>query len=192
MTETATQPEADMTPADGPTAADFDQQALVDETRCEAEAMEIGELVTDERLKTLYRYLRRRGQLAAEAERLRENLHAMLKEITRKVETLDYLYQEEAKATVRDMLAGKKAKSLKTPFGVAGFRTIAAKVEVVDEATLIKAAESDVDLMALVRTETRVSRSDVADHFKRTGELPPGCELSAAYEKFHISEGGSK
>jgi phage host-nuclease inhibitor protein Gam len=169
--------------------AQFDpsiDQAIVDEVKAEAESLDVGELPATDDERELYRYLRRRGQLQSEIERVSENAKAMIAALAAKLHGLDFVYKAAAATAVRTMLEGKKAKSIRTPFGMAGFRKSAPAIEVIDEDALIAGADSNIDLIELVRVSKDVNRAAVAEFFKRTGEIPPGCEVMPEKESFFV------
>jgi hypothetical protein len=82
-----------------------------------------------------------------------------------------------------------KVKSIKTPFGIAGFCTTNARLEVTDDAKLIAAAQLapvDDPLKAAIRVKVEVSRSGVNEYFKTTGDVPAGTEVVPESEKFYV------
>lgn len=164
---------------------DAEREAVIAEVKAEAEAMDVGDIAKSPEERAVLRYLRRRSQLAAEITHIQEQTDALLRQLKSKLDGLDYVYLPLAQDVARSLLAGK-SRSVKTPFGTLAFRSVPARVEVKDEAVLIKAAESDIYLVPCIRVKTEVSRSAVAEHFKKTGEIPPGCELLAERDKFYV------
>lgn len=165
---------------------DHERQAIIDEVKAEAEALDVGELPASEDERMLYQYLRRRSQIQSEIERVSENAKAMISALASKLNGLDYVYKAQAAAVVSAMLADKKAKSIRTPFGMAGYRKSNVSVELVDEDRLISEAESNLDLMELVRVRKEVNKAAVVEFFRRTGEVPPGCEVVPEKEQFYV------
>lgn len=92
MTQAVDQTEVP-TDADGEAA---ERDWLLEEVRREAEAMDVGELPRTPEEAEVYRYLRRRAQLAGEIERIQEQTAALVKQLKTKLDGLDYLYRPGA------------------------------------------------------------------------------------------------
>ena len=164
----------------------FDEGLTEEDVRAELAGVDVGAFANSVDEGELFRYLRRRGQLLNDIERIKEHTEAMLRQLNARVKGLDYLYLGMAQTYARDRLTGKKAKSVKTPFGILGFRMLAGGVEVENPQELIAAAQTKLDYMPLVLVKESVSKEAVNTYFKDTGELPPGCTLKPAVDKFYI------
>lgn len=147
----------------------------IDEVVAEALALDVGEQ-PNERIASLHRYLRQRGRIGSEIERVKQNTSRLLRTLSRRLDALDAFYGPIAADAVRTMTAGKKTKSVTTPFGVAGFRTVPPGVEVVDSEKLPEAFR---------RHKWEANRDALARHLKETGEIPEGCALRPAEERFY-------
>jgi len=159
---------------------------IIDEVKAEAENLDVGELPVTDDERLLYQYLRRRGQIQSEIERVSENAKAMIAALASKLNGLDFVYKAKAAAVAAALLENKKAKSVRTPFGVAGFRKSNMSIELIDEDRLIAEADSNIDLIELVRVRKEVNLAAVAEFFKRTGEVPPGCGVIPERETFFV------
>ena len=106
----------------------------VDFIKGQVETTDPGPIATTEDEKILYRYLRVRQLVATERQRIADQVQMMLRAMDNRLEGLDYVYVTIAADIVRRMLEGQKTKSVKTPFGTAGFRKGATCLEIVSEA----------------------------------------------------------
>lgn len=182
------------TPTDQPTAMTADgsspavspeDQELRERVKAETEAMDVGQWPQTDEQRLIARYSRRRLLLTAEAERIREQLDAMIRGIEREISTLDYLYEWQARQIVARMLTGK-ARSIKTPWGTLGFRKYDGFIAIRDEKELTEAALASEHMAGVLKTEWRVSKSGLNQYFKETGDVPPGCEAVPSGDKFYV------
>lgn len=177
---------------EAPTAApEIEEQEAhqdADAIRAEVEGMDVGDFPKSDEQRTLCRFMRLRSQLAMEHTRIADQMTAMLKGLESRIDGLDYLFLPVVKPIVEDMLKGGKAKSIKTPWGTAGFRSSQPKLEITDEPALRQAASAadDEALASVLVMEWSVSKSKLNEYFKSTGELPSGVELVPAAEKFYV------
>lgn len=81
------------------------------------------------------------------------------------------IFQDE----VNKLLAGGKARSINTSWGRAGYRTIAARPQVVieDEQTALAAA----DIACPDAITKKLKTSEILNHYKATGEVLPGTNI---------------
>jgi phage host-nuclease inhibitor protein Gam len=156
---------------------DHDHQFAIEEVQRETAALDVGNFAHSEAERDLHRYLRRRGQLEAEKTHIKDQVAAMLRGIESKIAALDWVFGPSAEATVRQLLGDGKAKSVKTPFGTAGFRTVPAGLVVTDESKLPDDA---------FRTVRQVDKAGIVAKFKETGEVVAGCEIKPAEERFFV------
>ncbi len=160
---------------------------LLCQLRAEVASLEPGPVkAEDEAL--LHRVTRKLARLADEQGRALAWYEHECRRIARERAGVLYLYRSHAEATVARLLAGKKARSLRTPWGTAGFRLQPARLVVEDEATVVQAWEK----LALpreavtVKTVTAVSRSELQRLYATTGEIPPGCTVRPERDEFYI------
>jgi hypothetical protein len=164
--------------------AEFDAEQI----RSEIAAVDIGNLAKDEDEAILLRYLRRRSQVQAEITHIAEQTKALLRTLENRVKALDYVYLGQVEAIARKKITGK-VKSLKTPFGVVGFRSNPGGIFVEDEAKLIEEATlapDDSPLKKMYELSPKVKRAEVTAHFKASGEIPPGCNVKDSEERFYV------
>lgn len=174
---------------DGYNENEIPLEQIGEQMRAEVEAIDLGaiEAKSDEE-KTVYKYMRRRQQILLEAQRLKDQMQAMLKSLMSQAEGLDYVYKGHAEKYAKEALKQKRTKSIKTPFGTLGFRTKSACLEIVDDAALQKVAlVSDDPKLASVLVQTWVtSKSNLNEYFAGTGDVPEGVELKPEQEVFFV------
>jgi hypothetical protein len=174
-----------MTEQDQPTAVESALSAEMElSIRDEVAAVDAGPLPQTEDMALLYRVLRLRARLVSEAARIRTMADQMASAIENRVNGLDYFYGHALENIVANELSRTRAKarSVKTPFGVAGFRKLPSKLEVVDEAKAIGAGY----VRQVPPPPPEVDRQMLAKHLKETGEIPAGCELREGGERFYL------
>ena len=135
----------------------------------------------------LHRFIRQRLWLESEIERVKENTAKILRRLEGKLKAQDYVYGQEARNIVREMLKGKKEKSILTTFGRAGFRTIPAQLEIVDEKPIFDAVHACTLPSSFIRTKEEIDKRELKAWFAMHGELLPGTELLEKTEKFYVS-----
>lgn len=161
-------------------------QRLYDSLNAEAMKNEdAGTVAKNEDEITLDRYLRIHGRLTSERDRLKEQMAKMLTDLDGRIDRLDFVYEPIVREIVQKMLAGGKSKSLHRPFGTVGFRTVPPKLEVEDAAAVAEAIIAGAIPESCQRVKIEYSQSGLTEHFKSTGELPPGCKLLESFEKFY-------
>ena len=145
---------------------------------------------SDER--TLYRYLRARGWLTGERARIAAGAAAMLTDIDRKLSALDYVFGTHAEQTTRKVLQreGSKAKHIKTPYGNCKFRNVPGGLTVTDQDALLQAVTMGLlpAEIARHRHTIDVNMTALKKLHAETGEIPEGCELKPATERFYIEQ----
>lgn len=147
----------------------------------------IGNIPTDPEEARFLRFLRTRSRISAEIDRIKLNSQAMLKDLERRLEAVDFVCMNDAKEYVARQLAGKKIKSLKTPFGRAGFRTLKGGISLEDPKALVIAAESRLEYIGLViQRPPEPSKTAINEYFLKTGDVPPGCVPVDPSEKFYV------
>ena len=166
-----------------------DMAELEQQLRAEVDAAPLGkadEGVTDEEERAVLRYFRVRSIKAALLQRLQDQYKAMIADAEREVDRLDYLYRELAERVTRAKLTGK-VKTWKTPFGSGSFRTLPAKLEIVNEDALKEAIVAGDVPDTVQRVKIEISRTALNEYVEANpGVLPPGCEMKPAVEKFYI------
>ena len=135
----------------------------------------------------LFRFIRQRLWLESEIERVKENTARILRRLEGKIKAQDYVYGQEARNIVQAMLKGKKEKSILTPFGRAGFRTVPAQLEIVEEQPIFDGVRAGTLPILFVRTKEEIDKRELKAWFAMHGELPPGTELLEKTEKFYVS-----
>lgn len=163
-------------------------QREFDDLRATTDAIDVGDFPKNDEMRTLCRFLRHRASLCAEAETIKEQMASMLKSIESRLKGLDYVYLPIVEPIVQKMLEGQKAKSIKTPWGNAGYRTLQQKLEIIDEDRLMRVADMVPAMAGVVFTPPRaISKANLNDYFKTTGDLPDGVELTPKQEKFYAA-----
>jgi len=149
--------------------------------------------VTDE--GSLSWYVNHLMRLEDEKARIQAQAAAMVADLEREAERLCHLYEDQARAVVRGLLAGRRqgARSVKLLTGTVGFRTVPARLEVRDrvnaldwvEAVAPECLEQRIDQVALGH-RYKVHGAEVVD--TSTGEVvaPLGFVPRPAEERFYI------
>ena len=176
---------------------DPDAEAEALEAEAEAEQERLRELAadvdgadllayepTDYNDRTLCAYLRQCQQIESETARVKQQMEAMLAALGSRRSRLDWLYLPEVQRIVDERLRGKKAKSIKTPWGTAGYRTLQPKLEIMDVTKLLAAADTRPEMNYLIVVQRSIGQAKLNDFFKTTGELPDGVDLIPKREKF--------
>jgi hypothetical protein len=175
-------------------------QELRDELTREVGALDIGAFTDDPRLQRLHRYMRAKLICEADIDRIKAeqaaivlNCQAMIRERTNRLQLLDSIYAIDAENTAAELLHGKRAKSIKTPWGVAGFKTQAEHAFVVDEEEFLTAPVNVVPEKLYKREMVcKIDRKAVNEYVLSTGEVLPGVEIRAAREVFSIKTAPAK
>ena len=166
-----------------------DQQALellYKEIQEETERLDAGEGVTEADDMALNRYVRIRQRTSVELDRVKDQMKAMVRDLERRLDAIDYVYKAQAEQITARKLQCQKTKSVKLPWGTVGFRTSQANVEVEDEEALQAAALANEAMADVVKMEWRVSKSGLNAYVKATGDVPAGCKFWPASEKFFV------
>lgn len=110
-----------------------------------------------------------------------DNLDKMIKERNRKIESLDFRFKFEVESYTKQLLEGKKKKSIRCMYGVTGFREIKKNYEIADKEKAIKWAEAyHPDAISKDFRKDAVSVENVSD-------APPGVfNIIPGYDKFYI------
>jgi len=154
--------------------------------RDEVEAINLdGWLAEDEAEGIVLRYLRRRQQVLTEITRIEEQTQAMIRTLKSKLDGLDYVYEGTAQAWTANKIAGTKKKSHKTPFATLGFRAQPPRLVVDDDEKVIAWAERE-GKKDLVRIKKEVAKTALNEYVEGTGEVPVGCSVAPAGNKFYI------
>jgi phage host-nuclease inhibitor protein Gam len=128
----------------------------------------------------------RAAAVEAECRRLREWAE---RENARERESADFL-AAKLEPWARGELDGQRRRSIGLPDGTVGFRSTPGRVEVTDEAAAL--AYCEANLPEAVKVKKSISKSEIAEKFKKTGELPVGCEWAAGEERFYVKTGSGE
>jgi hypothetical protein len=121
--------------------------------------------------------------LAAETDQLRRRYRRLTEPLATKAEAIEYGLELLA----RQVPFPKGAKSRKVGSGSYGLRSVPAALEVVDEAEVLVWAASNLPAAVVTKTVTTLSKRDLSEHFKTSGEVPPGCQTRDAYDKLSLT-----
>lgn len=173
-------PEAQPTP-------DPSEVALAEELKSELENLDLGDIAVNELERDLFRYVRFRNRLCDELDRFKASTAAWVKQQETRIRSLDYVCQAGAAEITRKLLVGKKVKSVKTPFGVAGFRAVKELLVIDNEKAVVEAwerAELPQEAVA-IQTKAAIAK-EVLNKLYEEGEIPPGCSVRPGGEKFYV------
>lgn len=163
-------------------------QAVVDQINQEVSEVDVGGFTKTEDEAQLFRILRLRGRAEDELERVKRESSAWIKRLQNRLDSIDYVLKPVASELAKRILAGKKVKSVRTPFGSAGYRTVPGGLEVEDTTRLLEAWHNNQLPMELIKVEQKFVpvMAEINDLFKKTGEVPPGCGVREDQEKFYL------
>jgi hypothetical protein len=176
---TTTTETAGLTRVEEATGIDVALAEIEAEIRADIEAIDAGPLPQTEDERLAYRVLRYRARVESELARFDACMAAMRMKLVRQLQGIEYVYGPHLRDIAGKMLEGKKAKSVKTPFGTMGFRASPARLEVIDEALVPAWAKE-------TRTTTVVVKAKLNERFETTGEIPDGCAVKDAEQKFFV------
>jgi len=165
-----------------------DQDELAAQVQAEFDAIDNHLDDDDDDTSELFRYVRLRSRYIDELKRAKEMYANIEAEINSKIRGLDWVHERSVSEIVARRLEGGKRRSIKTPFGVAGFRRQAERLNVVSRKLLMIAVENGTapaDAF-VAKTETFISLTVVKQHYASTGEILPGCELIESCDKFYV------
>lgn len=121
----------------------------------------------------------------AEVERIKSTAAV---EVKRREAMIDYFlkrFEQELEAYARGQLTGDR-KSTMLPNGIKlSFRKVAPKLDVRDEEAFLDWAKAWLPEAVVVKES--VAKSTVNEHWKDTGEIPQGCEVSPERVGFYIN-----
>lgn len=121
----------------------------------------------------------------AEIERIKA---AMAVEVRRRESMIEYFlkhYEQELEAYARGQLTGDR-KTTMLPNGVKlSFRAVPQKLDIQDESQFLDWAKAW--LPEAVKVTESVSKTAVNAHWKETGEIPQGCEVTPPRVGFYIN-----
>jgi hypothetical protein len=143
----------------------------------------------DEAVATVERYMAIRARRAASLEVKKANMKRMIEREERKLDRLDQLYMPLAEAVTKHALANvKKKRSIDFPAGRLGFRAVGQSIEIPKdrEAEAIAACEANPDLADAVKVVKSLLKTPIADHIKKTGEVPDWVTVNDPYDKFYV------
>lgn len=140
--------------------------------------------------------LRRLAELRRETDQNNEAAARRIEEISKRTDKLNEramrdisffethlsVWAEEHRA---ELLGSGKAKFRDLPSGRIGWRKQAERVKVSDPKAVLEWARVMPVELELIRFKEEPAMDAISDHFKKTGELPPGCEHIPPSEKFY-------
>lgn len=139
-------------------------------------------------LEPVYRYIRLRNRLTDELERLKAQTAVMLRQAQARIDSLDWVKRLETEQIVTAHLDGSKKRSVTTPWGTCGFRKQPERLVVDDEQYMIDQIHLGhlPDRILKVTTTERIGKTELADYWKGTGEIPDGCTLQTETQRFYV------
>ena len=144
------------------------------------------EMATNEAEAFLGRYLRRRCLIDNELTRVKEQTKAMIKGLEARLAALDYVCRQPAEAYTKQMLAGKKTKSVKLAHGTVGFRTSTPSVEFIDGKGLELLEWCKKNCPAAIKQPPpEILKNPLADILKLGVAEVPGAKLKPSVEQFY-------
>jgi hypothetical protein len=166
---------------------------LTEIVKAEVDRTDAGPIADTEEKRLLYRVMRRRAAIVGEIARVKSCMKAMVDGLEAMLVAVDQVYGDQCREVTAALIAGGKARSLKTPYGVAGFRKQPQALVVEDEDAIIAAVLEGTapEDWVTTKTETSVARSKVKAKFEETGEIPPGCVVRPESDQFYMKHEGA-
>jgi len=138
-----------------------------------------------EQVGQLYKYLRIRNRYMAEIGKANLLFGTMVNSLQRKMVALDKAYESIARNSTQLMLEGAKRRSVVTPFGKAGFRAGKEKLVIDKEDMAMEWLKTNLPEALKEKTTVTIGKTEITASFMETGELPPGCHIEPATDKFY-------
>lgn len=161
--------------------------AVVEEIKADVAGEDIGQLGDSDDEREILRYLRRRGRMQAELDRITAEAAGICRTLQNDINRLDGLYIARAREIAAAKLAGKKTKTVKTPFGQMSFRTVPARIFVKEIQQFLDACDSRIEYVDLIRQRPpEPNLTEIKSYVEKTGDLPPGCDQIPQHEKFSV------
>jgi hypothetical protein len=149
-------------------------------------------------------YARKIAAIDSEANRIQAQAKAMLADLEREREALQFQFGQQAENVTRRLLEerGGRAKHIKTLYGNLGYRTKPARLEISNHAALLEWTSANAPELV----ETRVTATKLLERFKvsSAGDVVfdlssdaepvalPGVVLHGTQEAFYIKTGSSE
>ena len=118
---------------------------------------------------------------------VKAQFRAMMKDIENDRKFLEWRFGIELPEWTRGNLPRKK-KSIKLLTGTVGFRSLKGGLAVDDKEAIIEWAR--VNCPAAIKTIEDISKTGLNEYFEKTGDVPDGCILLDASDKFYVKGGG--
>lgn len=167
-------------PADEPQKVDSD--ALL----AEVAAVDVGDVARTDDEKQLHRYVKHRFRLTSELTRLKDQMSAMIAGLENQIERVDFVLAPSAEQITKKLLAGGKAKSLKTPWGKVGFRAQQDEIEVVDDEAVKEQIIEGKLPEDIQKVKIEISKSALNKYIKESGDIPDGVKVTPRPDKFYV------
>lgn len=127
------------------------------------------------------------GRIAATTAALavaKETAAEYVKAATKEAERAREFFEPHLESYFQDN-PPKKGKSTKLASGTLGYRTAKGGIRIIDQVMLVEwAAETD-PTMILTVTKRTVAAAEAKAHYRATGEIPAGCDLTEDSENFY-------
>jgi len=140
-------------------------------------------------------YLRKMFNLQAELDRVNAQAAAIVHELEQKQRSLQMRFEDELAAWAEGKLTGQKARHIKLLQGTVGFRKVAARLDVTDQAAALAWLNEHPDEQAKVIEQVTTERFCKTAYLglakvsaEETGELLPGVEMQPEQQRIYIKE----
>jgi hypothetical protein len=114
-----------------------------------------------------------------------------LAELDSQDQRIDYLVGNTLEAWCRanlptDIVTKKIVKHINLGFGVVRFRNVKENITVEDEKALLEWAKTNAPAVYKEKLYVSVNKTELNELWKKTGEVPPGCDVCPQHETFFI------
>lgn len=161
-------------------------RAALDDIRFMMQMEPAPAIATNEAEAFLGRVARRHYLIEQEAVRIKEQMTAMLKGLAAKKAALDWLFGRQAEEYTRQLVSGKKAKSIKLAHGTAGFRMTQGSVELLPEKMEEIKAWAKANCPTALVTRVDIVKTPIKEHILATGDQVPGVIYHEPKDEFYL------
>lgn len=135
----------------------------------------------------LIHFVKVQTAIAYEMDRIEAQYRAIMRQLVSKKEWFERQYSDRAAVACKSLLKGK-AKSVKTIYGTAGFRSIKPLLVVEDEVAVMDNVEAGVlpnEIVKMKVTHT-IDKAALNKWHEETGEIPTGCTVAPEEQRFYV------
>jgi hypothetical protein len=136
------------------------------------------------------------ARLKSQIALVRENLEKRYREALSRLDAQDAVIDKRVGNTLEtwvkanlpvDIKTGKQARSVDLTYMTAKLRKIAENLAIEDEVAVLNWAKEHAEECYKVKVDEVIDKKALNAHWKKTGEVPPGCEVTPEHDSFSLS-----